>query len=114
MNAIQNEISDSDYFFMNAAVSDFKMSLSNSEKIPKSKIEEYLKKNLEIVPDILKKISKSKKYNQVLIGNNKTNPIAVKTINRLGNPCIPTDKKNPTNINSLKLNNDLAKTLDLV
>ena len=68
LNAIQNEISDSDYFFMNAAVSDFKMSLSNSEKIPKSKIEEYLKKNLEIVPDILKKISKSKKYNQVFVG----------------------------------------------
>ena len=50
----------------------------------------------------------------ILIGNNKTNPIAVKIINRFGNPCIPTDRKNPTNINSLKLNSDFAKALDLV
>ena len=65
---IQNEISDSDYFFMNAAVSDFKISSGTSTKIPKNKIDEYLKKNLELVPDILKKISKSKKHNQVFVG----------------------------------------------
>ena len=68
LNAIQSEISDSDYFFMNAAVSDFKISSSISTKIPKNKIEEYLNKNYEIVPDILQKISESKKNNQVFVG----------------------------------------------
>ena len=65
---IKNEISDSDYFFMNAAVSDIKISSATSAKIPKNKIEEYLNKNLELVPDILKNVNKSKKHDQVFVG----------------------------------------------
>ena len=68
LKAIKNQISGSDYFFMNAAVSDFKISSDVSEKIPKDKIEKYINKNFEIVPDILKEISLSKKDNQVFVG----------------------------------------------
>jgi len=68
IKAIKNEISNCDYFFMNAAVSDFKINSDTSAKIPKNKINDYLNKNFELVPDILKKISASKKDNQVFVG----------------------------------------------
>ena len=68
IKAIEQEISNCDYFIMNAAVSDFRISSCTSKKIPKNKFEEYLNKNLEIVPDILKKICKSKKHNQIFVG----------------------------------------------
>jgi len=68
IRAIKNEISNCDYFFMNAAVSDFKIISDTSDKIPKNKINDYLNKNFELVPDILKTISKSKKDNQVFVG----------------------------------------------
>ena len=68
IKAIAKEISNCDYFIMNAAVSDFRISSYKSEKIPKSKFEDYLNSNLEQVPDILKKISKSKKHNQIFVG----------------------------------------------
>ena len=68
IHRIEKEISDSDYFFMNAAVSDFKISSGNLSKIPKNKLEDFLNKNFELVPDILKKISDSKKNTQVFVG----------------------------------------------
>ncbi len=68
IRAVKNEISNCDYFFMNAAVSDFKINSDTSAKIPKNKINDYLNKNFELVPDILKKISASKKDNQVFVG----------------------------------------------
>ena len=66
--AIQKEISNCDFFIMNAAVSDFKISGDTSQKIPKSKFENFLSTNIEIVPDILKSISKTKKPNQIFLG----------------------------------------------
>ena len=68
IRAIKNEISNCDYFLMNAAVSDFKIISNTSGKIPKNKINDYLNKNFELVPDILKTISESKKDNQVFVG----------------------------------------------
>jgi phosphopantothenoylcysteine decarboxylase/phosphopantothenate--cysteine ligase len=68
IKAIKNEISNCDYFFMNAAVSDFRIISNNSRKIPKNKINDYINKNLELVPDILKMVSESKKDNQVFVG----------------------------------------------
>jgi len=68
LSALNDEISNCDYFFMNAAVSDFKLNYDTSSKIPKNKINDHLNKNFELVPDILKTISKSKKDNQVFVG----------------------------------------------
>ncbi|MCR8539531.1 MAG: bifunctional phosphopantothenoylcysteine decarboxylase/phosphopantothenate--cysteine ligase CoaBC [Prochlorococcus marinus CUG1439] len=68
IRAIKNEISDYDYFFMNAAVSDFKINSNTSAKIPKNKINDHFNKHFELVPDILKTISESKKANQVFVG----------------------------------------------
>ncbi len=65
---IKKEISNCDYFIMNAAVSDFKISTETITKIPKNQIEDYLNKNLELVPDILKDVSELKKENQIFIG----------------------------------------------
>ncbi len=67
-NVIKKEISSCDYFIMNAAVSDFKMKSSTATKIPKNKIEDYLNKNFEIVPDILREICESKKSHQTFVG----------------------------------------------
>ena len=67
-NAIKKEIMDCNYFFMNAAVSDFKTSSETLAKIPKNEIEDYLNNNLELVPDILSDISKSKKHPQIFVG----------------------------------------------
>ena len=53
---------------MNAAGSDFKITSDTSTKIPKNKINDHLNKNFELIPDILKTISKSKKDNQVFVG----------------------------------------------
>ena len=66
--AIKSQIANCDYFIMNAAVSDFKISSDISIKIPKSKIEDYLNKNFELVPDILKNTSQEKKHNQIFVG----------------------------------------------
>ncbi len=68
IRVLKNEISNCDYFFMNAAVSDFKIPSDNSTKIPKNKINDHLIKNFELVPDILKTISALKKDNQVFVG----------------------------------------------
>ena len=65
---IKKEISYCDYFLMNAAVSDFKISSKTLDKIPKSKIEKFFKHNFELVPDILREISESKKDNQIFVG----------------------------------------------
>tara|TARA_B100000401_G_C52796778_1_gene716333 strand:- start:175 stop:1431 length:1257 start_codon:yes stop_codon:yes gene_type:complete len=65
---IKKEITNCDYFIMNAAVSDFKISNKTSAKIPKSKIEDFLNNNIELVPDILKNISHQKKHNQIFVG----------------------------------------------
>jgi len=53
---------------MNAAVSDFKITSDTSAKIPKNQINAHLNQNFELVPDILKTISESKKDNQVFVG----------------------------------------------
>jgi len=68
IKVLNNEISNCDYFFMNAAVSDFKITSNTSAKIPKNTINDHLIKNFELVPDILKKISESKKDNQIFVG----------------------------------------------
>ncbi len=68
IKAIEKEISKCDYFFMNAAVTDFKISADTSKKIPKSKLEDFLNENIELVPDILRDISKVKKANQIFVG----------------------------------------------
>jgi len=65
---IEKEISSCDYFIMNAAVADFKISGDTSKKIPKSKFEHFLNKNIEFVPDILRDISKVKKETQIFVG----------------------------------------------
>ena len=44
------------------------MTSDSSKKIPKNKINYYLNNNFELVPDILKTISESKKHNQVFVG----------------------------------------------
>ena len=67
-NAIKKEISKCDYFIMNAAVADFKISGNTSKKIPKIKFENFLNNNIEFVPDILKDISRLKKENQIFVG----------------------------------------------
>ena len=68
IKAIKNEISNCDYFFMNSAVSDFKIISDTSAKIPKNKINDYINKNFELVPDILKEICEFKKEHQVFVG----------------------------------------------
>ncbi len=68
IRTLNNEISNCDYFFMNAAVSDFKITSDTSAKIPKNQINAHLNQNFELVPDILKTLSKSKKDNQVFVG----------------------------------------------
>ena len=68
IKAIEKEISKCDYFIMNAAVADFKISGETSKKIPKSKFKKFFINNIEFVPDILKSISKAKKENQIFVG----------------------------------------------
>ena len=68
IEAIKKEILHCDYFIMNAAVSDFKISSYASDKIPKNKLEEHLSNNFELVPDILREISKSKTNTQIFVG----------------------------------------------
>ena len=53
---------------MNAAVSDFKVAGNTSKKISKNEFEDYLIDNIELVPDILKDICKSKKESQTFLG----------------------------------------------
>ena len=67
-NAIEKEISHCDYFIMNAAVADFKISGDTSKKIPKNKFENFLVNNIEFVPDILQDMSMLKKDNQIFVG----------------------------------------------
>ena len=66
--AIKKEISKCDYFIMNAAVSDFKISGDTSKKIPKSNFYNFFHNNIEFVPDILKDVSKVKKQHQIFVG----------------------------------------------
>ena len=68
IKAIEKEISKCDFFIMNAAVADFKISGDTSKKIPKSKFEDFLNEKIEYVPDILKEISKVKKEDQIFVG----------------------------------------------
>ncbi len=65
--AIKNEISDYEYLFMNAAVTDIKLKHDSSSKIPKSELFTHLK-NIELVPDILKDVCRYKKNNQIFVG----------------------------------------------
>ena len=67
-NAINKEISNCDFFIMNAAVADFKISGDTTKKIPKNKLENYLNHNIELVPDILSNICRLKKRNQTFVG----------------------------------------------
>ena len=68
IKAIEKQIAKCDYFIMNAAVADFKISGDTSKKIPKNKFENFLNENIEFVPDILKGLSKEKKENQIFVG----------------------------------------------
>ena len=68
IEAIEKEISKCDYFIMNAAVADFKISGDTSKKIPKNKFENLLSNNIEFIPDILRDLSKRKKENQIFVG----------------------------------------------
>ena len=45
-------------------------------------------------------------------GSISSKNIAVRIIDKFGSPCIPTDRKKPTSISSLKLNKDFDKALD--
>ena len=65
---IEKEIAKCDYFFMNAAVADFKIAGDTSKKVPKSEFENFLNNKIEFVPDILQEISKLKKENQIFVG----------------------------------------------
>ncbi len=65
---IEKEISNCDYFIMNAAVADFKISGDTSQKIPKNKFNNFFNNSIEFVPDILRDISKAKKENQIFVG----------------------------------------------
>ncbi len=67
-NAIKENISNYDFFLMNAAVSDFRVCSDGLQKIPKKQFKDYLNNNLEIVPDILNEVRKLKKHNQVFVG----------------------------------------------
>ena len=67
-NAVKKEIANCDFFLMNSAVADFKICGSVSQKIPKKNFEDYLKSNIELVPDILNQVSKLKKQTQVFVG----------------------------------------------
>ncbi len=68
IRAIDKDIFKCDYFIMNAAVADFKISEDTSKKIPKSKFEKFLNNNIEFVPDILKDVGQVKKENQIFVG----------------------------------------------
>ena len=67
-NAIKEEISDCDFFLMNAAVADFRICGETTNKISKKEFENYFKSNIELVPDILNDVSKFKKQAQVFMG----------------------------------------------
>ena len=62
------KIASCDVFIMNAAVADFRISSDTVKKVPKSEFENFLINNIELVPDILKNVSKAKKQNQIFIG----------------------------------------------
>ncbi len=65
---IQKEISNCDFFIMNAAVADFTIPNKSFLKISKSDFEDFFRNNIELIPDILRKNSESKKKNQVFVG----------------------------------------------
>ena len=66
--AIKKELNDCDYFIMNAAVTDMKLSEKRKQKIPKKDLKNFFLDNFEIVPDILKEINQLKKNNQIFMG----------------------------------------------
>ena len=66
--AILKEIHNCDFFIMNAAVADFKIFSNTSKKIPKKQFEDFLNNNIELIPDILSEISKTKKASQIFVG----------------------------------------------
>ena len=66
--AIKKEIINCDYFFMNSAVTDVKLSQTNQSKISKNNLVNYFANNLELVPDILKNVVQSKRESQVFMG----------------------------------------------
>ena len=67
-NAILKEVHNCDFFIMNAAVADFKIFGDTSKKIPKKQFEDFLNNNIELIPDILSEISKTKKASQIFVG----------------------------------------------
>ncbi|MBK17082.1 MAG: bifunctional phosphopantothenoylcysteine decarboxylase/phosphopantothenate--cysteine ligase CoaBC [Prochlorococcus sp. SP3034] len=65
---IKNKIVDCDYFIMNAAVTDIKLSNKLTKKIPKNELSQYFSDNLELVPDILNDLRSLKKTHQLFLG----------------------------------------------
>ncbi len=65
---IRDEISKCDYFIMNAAVTDIKLSNEIATKIPKEKLSKYFSDNLELVPDILNDLRSLKQSHQLFMG----------------------------------------------
>jgi len=68
LNVLKEKINNFDYFVMNAAVTDIKLSKHISAKLPKNELNNFLSNNLEMVPDILKELSNHKKSNQLFMG----------------------------------------------
>ena len=65
---IKNEISCCDYFIMNAAVTDIKLSNNLTTKIPKNELSQYLSDNFELLPDILNNLRSLKQSHQLFMG----------------------------------------------
>lgn len=68
LEAIKQEISRSDYFLMNAAVTDIRATEIITSKLPKKNLRNHFLNHMELVPDILGEINKLKKNNQVFVG----------------------------------------------
>ena len=65
---IRNQIIHCDYFIMNAAVTDIKLSNQFSSKIPKNELSQNFSNSLELVPDILNDLKSLKKAHQLFMG----------------------------------------------
>ena len=65
---IRDEIENCDYFIMNAAVTDFKLSNKISTKIPKINLSKHFLNNFELVPDILSDLKSLKQAHQLFMG----------------------------------------------
>ena len=68
IKVIRKEILNCDYFMMNAAVTDIRISNSIETKIPKNELSKYFSNNFELVPDILGDLKNYKKAHQLFVG----------------------------------------------